>query len=394
MSAAARPGRSNTDRPRQKGYTDLKKKVIAVVILALMVLAGWSIWDSLQDKVFHGEPAAGGAAQGEPAAEGWEAVLGDQARQGVDLDRIPEYEGEPAVEVNGGEPEFSDAEIAYAKSGGSGAGGDGSSGGAASGDIFVQEFSPLDSKGRCGPAFACLDEEHMPEGERGSIGMIKPSGWQTAKYDFIDNGGYLYNRCHMIGWQLTGVNDDERNLITGTRYMNVEGMLPYENEVASCLRTGSEHVLYRVTPVFDGKQLLARGVQMEALSVEDDGAAVRFNVFCYNVQPGVEIDYRDGANQLAEGDVRSMPGAADEERGGEKNADSAADEERGAADSAKSGTADSEIHDYVLNTNTHRFHYPDCGSVADMKDKNKEEFHGSREELIEQGYKPCGNCRP
>jgi len=386
LTAGTRPRRSNTDRPHQKGCSDLMKKVIVVVILALMALAGWSIWDSLQDKPFHEESAAGGAAQGESAAHsgsgaaGWASVHGDQARQGVDLEGIPEYKGEPAVEVNGGEPEFSDAEIAYAKSGGSGAAGDGS-GAAASGDVFVQEFSPLDSKGRCGPAFACLDKEHMPEGERGSIGMIKPSGWQTVKYDFIDNGGYLYNRCHMIGWQLTGVNDDERNLITGTRYMNVEGMLPYENKVASCLRTRSEHVLYRITPVFDGKQLLARGVQMEALSVEDDGAAVRFNVFCYNVQPGVEIDYRDGTSRLAEGGVRSMPGAADEERGG-------------TADSAKSGDADSEAHDYVLNTNTHRFHYPDCGSVADMKDKNKEEFHGSREELIEQGYKPCGNCRP
>lgn len=334
------------------------KKVVVIVILALAALAGWSIWDSLQDTPWQGSVQQGSASGGSFGS----------AWQGLDLAEIPEYRGEPAVEVNGGEPQFSESEIADAKAGGAGGSDDDGAG------AFVQEFSRLDSKGRCGPAFACLDEEHMPEGERGSIGMIRPSGWQTVKYDFIDNGGYLYNRCHLIGWQLTGVNDDERNLITGTRYMNVEGMLPYEDEVAACLRSSGGHVLYRITPVFDGKELLARGVQMEALSLEDQGASVRFNVFCYNVQPGVEIDYSDGKSRLAEGAVRSLP----EDGDGEEAAQSAG----------------SEARDYVLNTNTRRFHDPGCKSVSDMKDKNKEEFHGSREELIEQGYKPCGNCRP
>ncbi len=342
------------------------KKVIVIVILALMALAGWSVWDNLHDSPPREEPA----------------------RQGIDLDQIPEYSGEPSVEVNGGEPEFSQSEIDSAKAGASGDEEEGA---------FDQKLSGLDPQGRCGPAFACLDREHMPEGERGSIGMIKPSGWKTVRYDFIDNGGYLYNRCHLIGWQLTGVNDDERNLITGTRYMNTEGMLPYENRVADCLRSTDEHVLYRVTPVFDGDDLLAKGVQMEALSVEDQGASVSFNVFCYNVQPGVEIDYSDGSNHLAEGAVRSMP--QEEAEAGETEARETETQQAEAEDSRQDEAAGernggSEELDYVLNTNTHRFHYPDCKSVSDMKDKNKEEFHGSRDELISMGYQPCGNCRP
>lgn len=140
----------------------------------------------------------------------------------------------------------------------------------------------------------------MPKEKRGSIGQVKPSGWQTAKYDFVD-GKYLYNRCHLIGYQLTAENANERNLITGTRYMNVDGMLPFENMVADYIKETGNHVLYRVTPVFNGNNLVASGVQMEAMSVEDKGAGISFNVFCYNVQPGVEINYADGKSKLAEG---------------------------------------------------------------------------------------------
>ena len=165
---------------------------------------------------------------------------------------------------------------------------------------FFQKLSDLDSKGRCGVAFVCVDKQHMPEGEREEIDTIKPSGWEVGKYDFIDNGGFLFNRCHLIGWQLTGINAEERNLITGTRYFNVEGMLPYENRVAHYVRRTGNHVLYRVTPIFIGNELLCRGVQLEAASVEDKGEGLRFNVFCYNVQPGVEIDYRTGENWLSE----------------------------------------------------------------------------------------------
>ena len=138
----------------------------------------------------------------------------------------------------------------------------------------------------------------MPTEPRGSIGQVKPSGWKTAKYDFVD-GKYLYNRCHLIGFQLTGENANEKNLITGTRYMNVDGMLPFENEVADYVASTGNHVLYRVTPAFVGTELVARGVEMEACSVEDDGRGVCFHVYCYNVQPGVEIDYATGENWAA-----------------------------------------------------------------------------------------------
>ena len=147
---------------------------------------------------------------------------------------------------------------------------------------------------------AVVGKETMPKGERGSIGMVKPSGWHIDKYDFIDNGGFLYNRCHLIGWQLTGLNEEERNLITGTRYMNTEGMLPFENQAASYVRLTKRHVLYRVTPVFGKKELVARGVQIEAYSLENDGKGLHYNVYCYNVQPGVKINYKTGENRLDE----------------------------------------------------------------------------------------------
>lgn len=158
-------------------------------------------------------------------------------------------------------------------------------------------YSELDSLNRCGYAMACVGRELMPTEERGSIGQVKPSGWHTVKYDFVD-GKYLYNRCHLIGFQLTGENANEKNLITGTRYMNVEGMLPFENMVADFVKETGEHVLYRVTPVFEGDDLVAKGVQMEALSVEDNGESISFNVFVYNKQPGVAIDYATGESKL------------------------------------------------------------------------------------------------
>lgn len=154
-------------------------------------------------------------------------------------------------------------------------------------------YSPLDALGRCGAASACVGVDLMPTEERGSIGQVKPSGWQTVKYDCVD-GKYLYNRCHLIGYQLAGENANKQNLITGTRYMNVEGMLPFENMVDSYVEETENHVLYRVTPVFEGENLVASGVQIEAFSVEDEGEGLCFNVYIYNVQPGVVIDYATG----------------------------------------------------------------------------------------------------
>ena len=222
-----------------------------------------------------------------------------------------------------------------------------------------ESYSPLDSLGRCGAAYANVGVDLMPTEERGSIGQVQPSGWHTVKYDCVD-GKYLYNRCHLIGYQLTGENANEENLITGTRYLNVDGMLPFENLVADYVQETANHVLYRVTPVFEGDNLLASGVQMEALSVEDGGEGICFNVYVYNVQPGVVIDYATGESALEDG--------------------------------ATAG--EGEAVTYILNTSSHKFHYPDCSGVANMSEANKETFTGSREELIAQGYEPCGQCNP
>lgn len=253
-----------------------------------------------------------------------------------DLEDIPEFSGEPYVVLEDNRPNFPEEEW--------------------SAEPF-EEYSPLDSLGRCGPAYACVGLETMPTEERGSIGQVKPSGWQTAKYDNVD-GKYLYNRCHLLGFQLTGENANEENLITGTRYMNVDGMLPFENLVADYVKETDNHVLYRVTPVFEGQNLVASGVQMEAWSVEDEGEGVCFNVYVYNVQPGITIDYATGESW--------QEGA--EPQSGETT--------------------------YILNTNSHKFHDPDCSSVSGMSTANRQEYTGSREDLIAQGYTPCGQCNP
>ena len=190
----------------------------------------------------------------------------------VSLDSIPAYSGKAYVYINNGNPGFSDSDL-KTKS--------------------YEYYSPRDRLGRCGVVHACIGRDIMPTEDRGSIGMVKPTGWHTVKYDYVD-GKYLYNRCHLIGFQLTGENANEENLITGTRYMNVTGMLPFENMVADYVKETGNHVMYRVTPLFKGNNLLAHGVQMEAYSVEDDGDGICFNVFVYNVQPQITIDYATG----------------------------------------------------------------------------------------------------
>ena len=257
-----------------------------------------------------------------------------------DLEDIPEFSGEPYVVLEDNRPNFPEEEW--------------------SAEPF-EEYSPLDSLGRCGPAYACVGLETMPTEERGSIGQVKPSGWQTAKYDNVD-GKYLYNRCHLLGFQLTGENANEENLITGTRYLNVEGMLPFENLVADYVKETENHVLYRVTPVFQGDELVARGVEMEAFSVEDQGEGVYFHVYCYNNQPGISIDYATGESRLA-----SEPAGEDEP-----------------------GTAET----YILNTKSKKFHLPGCSGAAEMSPSNRQEFAGGRQELLDQGYTPCGICKP
>ena len=216
-------------------------------------------------------------------------------------------------------------------------------------------------------AFANIGKDLMPAEKRGSIGEVKPTGWQTAKYDNVD-GKYLYNRCHLIGYQLTGENANEKNLITGTRYLNVDGMLPFENMVADYIKETNNHVLYRVTPVFSGDNLVASGVQMEAESVEDNGDGILFNVYCFNAQPGIAIDYATGDSHQDDSIV---------------------------ADASKSTTAaEANVQTYVLNTNTKKFHKESCNSAKSMDASNKKIYTGSRQDIIDMGYESCGVCKP
>lgn len=241
---------------------------------------------------------------------------------------------------------------------------------------IFENYSELDSLGRCGAAFANICKELMPATKRTGIGMIKPSGWQTAKYAGIVDGNYLYNRCHLIGFQLAGENANEKNLITGTRYMNVTGMLPFEDEVADYVKRTNNHVLYRVTPVYKGNNLVAEGVKMEGYSVEDKGRGVCFNVFVYNVQPKITIDYATGKSSLS----------------GDKSENSSVSDRKNSYSSARKKV--SKVQRYILNTNTKKFHLPSCSSVNDTLIKNRKSFKGDREKLIKEGYEPCKRCNP
>lgn len=256
----------------------------------------------------------------------------------VSMEHLPPYADCPWVAINNNIPEFDES-------------------------LFTTEssefYNELDQLGRCGACFANIGQDLMPTEPRGSIREVHPSGWWQESYDFVE-GGVLYNRCHLIGFQLTGENANDHNLITGTRYLNTEGMLPFEEMVAKYIKTTGNHVLYRVTPVFEGSDLVAKGVHMEAMSVEDRGEGVCFNVYCYNVQPGVTIDYATGESRLS-----SVQAPSEE-------------------------TADT----YVLNTLRRKFHLPDCASVTQMNENNREDYTGSREDLIAGGYEPCGRCKP
>ena len=322
---------------------------------------------------------------------------------------VPAYSGNPSAEINGNVPYFRDSELTA---------------------TAFKRFPELDELGRCGVVTACLGPETMPVAARESIGMIKPSGWHLEKYEGID-GNYLYNRCHLIGYQLCGENANELNLITGTRYMNTEGMEPYESDTAYYIRRTGNHVLYRVTPVFNGDDLVATGVLMEARSVEDDDFA--YCVFCYNVQPGIEIDYATGDSSQAVQDDRPPEAAGrDEEKqtaesshaqsgagqSEEENSQDAQTDKRTSdstqtdawnsdntqtegedSNNAPSGETakeegSAESPDYMLNASSHKFHKPDCESVESMAEHNKKAFYGTRDEAIAQGYDPCKRCNP
>ena len=266
----------------------------------------------------------------------------------VSENSIPYYSDKAYVILNNNKPEFTESEITTKA---------------------FEKYSELDNLSRCGVAFACLGIETMPTTERGEIGMIKPSGWHLKKYDCVD-GKYLYNRCHLIGFQLSGENANDKNLITGTRYLNVDGMLPFENMVADYIEETNNHVMYRVTPIFEGDNLLCKGVKMEAYSVEDDGKGISFNVFCYNAQPYIKINYKTGESYLI---VTPTTSPVTQEN---------------------TSTEEKLGKTYILNLNTKKFHYPACSAVNKISEENKEVFKGDKNELIYGGYFPCGICKP
>ena len=301
----------------------------------------------------------------------------------VSLSDIEKYRGIPFVLLNDNMPSFSVKDLVTTP--------------------YVK-FSKLDRLGRTGAGMACLGKETLPSEARGQIGDIRPSGWHTVRYDDLIEDRFLYNRCHVLAYQLTGDNATPENLFTGTRYLNIDTMLFFENKVADYLaELETNHVIYRVTPVYDGNNLVASGVQMEAFSVEDQGKGVCFNAFVYNVQPGVLINYADGGSQRDAGydpeSVVSATAAYSRQAGPEILT---LESYTGPEDSTLtrsipediSETAAENTVNYILNKNTKKFHYPSCSSVSDMKEKNKEYFSGTREEAISRGYKPCKRCNP
>ena len=285
------------------------------------------------------------------------------------LREIPAYSGTPYTEVNGNQPYFTEEELTTQS---------------------FETYSELDSLGRCGVAYANVGQDLMPTEPRGEIGAVKPTGWHLVKYDNVD-GKYLYNRCHLIAYMLAAENANPQNLITGTRYLNVQGMLPFETKVCDYVKNTGNHVLYRVTPIFDGDNLLADGVLMEAYSVEDAGEGISFCVFAYNVQPGIGIDYATGDNWAeSSGTYQStVASVAEETPVPQPETDTAVQ-----ITPESSAPQESQGITYVLNTNTKKFHYPTCSSVDDMKEKNKQIYTGSREEIINMGYVPCKRCNP
>ena len=371
------------DRRKRRAAYRTAKKALSAVLLLLLFFAFIGI--RMQDREGAFLPSGSGQTQKADADEeaenlsggssGVEPFFPDEMPSGsgrdpegsqalFSPDMVPAYSGRAYADINGDVPFFAQEEMTAEP---------------------FHEYWPLDDLGRCTGAYACVGPETLPTQKRGDISSVRPTGWNTNRYSDID-GEMLFNRCHMIGHMLTGQDANERNLITGTRYMNVEGMLPFEESVVMYVEGTGHHVMYRVRPFFEGDNLVCTGVLMEARSVEDP--LVQFCAFCYNVQPGFEIDYATGDNRRAdEGGDEVQRIIADPDIGEE-----AGSRQSGSGDTAAS--SEEEQCTYILNTNTHKFHMPYCDSVQDIKDKNKQKTTMKREELIEQGYSPCKRCNP
>ena len=334
------------------------RKTAAIALCELLAIA--TIFTGCASADLSGTEGTGYAAGAVVAGEDSSGALGSKDKVDgpqedlvnnnsyVSIDAIPAYDGKAYVAVNNNEPFFTDSDMTT---------------------TAFENYSDLDSLGRCGVAYANICKDIMPTEERGKIGMIKPSGWHTVKYDVIKDR-YLYNRCHLIGYQLAGENANPKNLITGTRYLNVEGMLPFENLVADYVNNTGNHVLYRVTPMFSGSNLVANGVLIEAKSVEDNGGGILFNVYCYNVQPGVGINYENGDSWL-DGTTGSASSGSDS---------SAA--ENSAADSSNSETM---VH---ITATGKKYHRAGCRTLK------KSDTEVTLDEAKSMGLSPCGICNP
>lgn len=334
------------------------RKTAAIALCELLAIA--TIFTGCASTDLSGTEGAGHAAGAVVAGEDSSGALGSKDKADgpqedlvnnnsyVSLDAIPAYDGKAYVAVNNNEPFFTDSDMTT---------------------TAFENYSDLDSLGRCGVAYANICKDIMPTEERGKIGMIKPSGWHTVKYDVIKDR-YLYNRCHLIGYQLAGENANPKNLITGTRYLNVEGMLPFENLVADYVNNTGNHVLYRVTPMFSGSNLVANGVLIEAKSVEDNGGGILFNVYCYNVQPGVGINYENGDSWL-DGTTGSASSGSDTSA-----------TENSATDSSNSETM---VH---ITATGKKYHRAGCRTLK------KSDTEVTLDEAKSMGLSPCGICNP
>lgn len=374
------------------------RKTVAITLCELLAIA--TIFTGCASTDLSGTEGAGHAAGAVVASEDSSGALGskDTADAGkpqdelvnnnsyVSLDAIPAYDGKAYVAVNNNEPFFMDSDMTT---------------------TAFENYSDLDSLGRCGVAYANICKDIMPTEERGKIGMIKPSGWHTVKYDVIKDR-YLYNRCHLVGYQLAGENANPKNLITGTRYLNVEGMLPFENLVADYVNNTGNHVLYRVTPMFSGSNLVANGVLIEAKSVEDNGGGILFNVYCYNVQPGVGINYENGDSWLdgtTPQEQSAQTGAA--QNGGSQSSDgsqagaSAGDTGSSGSitGSAASGSDTSPAENSVSDSSNSKtmVHITATGKKyhrAGCRTLKKSDTEVTLDEAKSMGLSPCGICNP
>ena len=334
------------------------RKTAVIALCELLAIA--TIFTGCASTDLSGTEGAGHAAGAVVAGEDSSGALGSKDKADgpqedlvnnnsyVSLDAIPAYDGKAYVAVNNNEPFFTDSDMTT---------------------TAFENYSDLDSLGRCGVAYANICKDIMPTEERGKIGMIKPSGWHTVKYDVIKDR-YLYNRCHLIGYQLAGENANPKNLITGTRYLNVEGMLPFENLVADYVNNTGNHVLYRVTPMFSGSNLVANGVLIEAKSVEDNGGGILFNVYCYNVQPGVGINYENGDSWL-DGTTGSASSGSDSS----------------AAENSAANSSNSETMVHITATGK-KYHRAGCRTLK------KSDTEVTLDEAKSMGLSPCGICNP